>query len=548
MLLERIEALARTGLALDTETDLIQPGYLVTRLVCGSASWLAPGPKIEGTLLDKDGTAEIFAKALDDESVVLIGANIAFDIAVIARRFVELGLDAMPSIYRAFEQGRIYDLQIAEALNAIAQGHLGRDPRTGGELKNPETGRRGRYSLSICVDQVLGRTDAKANDEWRMRYAELEPYPIADWPQEARDYPVDDARNTLECALAQTGHLPKLGAQHEWGNLRRPDGTVYSACIHCQATRFGTQCTRRSPHRNLHDLSNQVYSAFALHLGAATGFPVDQSWVDVIQKHVRREHAAHVQPFIDAGIFRGDGSENRAVLKRRVAIAYGADQACPVCQGTGKIPKPNQKTLRCPDCKGRCVPWKGGGTIKAPTVAGCATCASTGRVPHPKPEYMACCEIARLPDGSENTEVEREITCDGTGMVLTDDVPRTKTEGIGFGADVLHESGDEFLMSLGDLKEDQKTDGVYIPYLRRARVPVAGHGEDCPHRKREYKEHCVCLGPYRDVPLTLMPNVLLETGRVSYAGSIQQFPRAPGFWAKREVPADYVLQPGEEFA
>ena len=83
------------------------------------------------------------------------------------------------------------------------------------------------------------------------------------------------------------------------------------------------------------------------------------------------------------------------------------------------------------------------------------------------------------------------------------------------------------------------------------------------------KNRCTCEGePMMSIPLTLSPSPLLESGRVSFRGYIQLFPRWPGFFDKEsqtyipsfreciepmlptfeeiEVPDDYVLQPGEE--
>ncbi len=557
MRLDRIASLPSRMVALDTETYRIRPGLLAPRLVLGSIAWLSPGPRVDGALLTKQQIAEALVRVLRDPEAVLAGANIAFDLLVIAVYFQLLGIDIMPLIFAALEQERIYDLQLAEALNAIAEGTLGRDPRTGGELKNPETGKRGRYSLATCVDLTLGRADAKANDEYRLRFDEFDDLPLDQLPQEARDYPVDDGRNTGECTLAQAGHLPKTRAQHEWGNVPGPSGT-YNACVNCGSTRFGGTCFVRAPHRNLHELANQVYSAFALHLGSAWGFAVDQASVDVVERHAIRRRERLVGPYIHAGIYRGDGSEDRAVLKRLVALAYGASEPCPHCSGTGRILKAEQKSLQCPDCRGRSAPWKCAGTLRAPTVAHCARCENSGRVPHPKPEMRACIG----PD--------EEMTCDGTGLVLTDDVPRSKAEGISFGRDTLHESGDEFLMGLGEFKEDEKVLKDYIPFLRTARAPIAGHlpGCDILNDKKTKGKRCACPGPYRDIPLTLRSNSILETQRVSYDGYIMLLPRAPGYidhetgeyipsirecivargarYEVVEVPDSYVLQLGEE--
>lgn len=572
---ERLQSLAARGVALDTETHRLRRGMLCPPLVCGSVGWLAPGPRIEGALVDKRGALEAFARALDDDSIILIGANIAYDIGVIATEFARMGVDAMPRFFAALEAGRVYDLQIAEALNAIALGQLGKDPRTGADLKNPETGKRGSYSLSMCVSLTLGREDAKANDEWRERYDELEHVPIELWPPAARDYPVDDARNTAEVALAQTGHFPKISTRHEWANFEREDGTTFNACADCGATKFTAACTTRRPHLNLHQVADQTYSAVALHLGAAHGFRVDQAAVDVIERHALRRRAKLIQPFIDAGIVWVDEDgyhEDQSKLKRLLVLAYGATEPCPHCAGTGKIPSP-KSTLQCPECRGRCAPWKSRGQVMQPTVATCARCKSTGRIPHPNPKMINCViksSGGAAGDDDDDDDEVGQVTCDGSGYVIPHGVPRAEKGGIAKGRDQLVESGDEFLMSYAGYLEDAKILKDYVPYLRLAREPIAGHAPTCPSLKAEKGKKtpaCTCPGPYRDIPLTLRPNVVLETGRVSYGGYIQLFPRRPGFLDEEtreyvpslrecivprgpcyeivEVPDDYVLQAGE---
>lgn len=560
---ERLSTLPDRLVALDTETYKIEWGSKTPRFVCGSASWLtrslAQGPVIEGALLSKDNTREIFAQVLEDPDAVLGGANLAFDLAVLAEDFAKLGIDVMPNIFEMFDpdrdglarRGRVFDLQVAEALGAIAEGYLGRDPQTGGPLKNPETGKPGSYSLSMCVSLTLGRQDAKVNDAWRLRYGELDPHPIDAWPVEARDYPVDDARNTLEVCLAQAGHLPKVAAQHDWENITYPDGRKALVCKDCKTSRISAMCMARRPHKNLHELSKQVYSAFCLHLGDAHGMRVDQSRVTVVENYFTRKRERGITKFIEAGIIREDGSENQAKIKRLVALAYGAVEDCADCAGKGELPHPDQPTLRCPDCRGRCQPWKAGGKIKPPEVDNCVRCNNTARVLH------------------HNVKMTKCASCDGTGLDISGLDNKTDGGGVAISRDALTESGDEFLMSLGDFKDDQKVLNVYVPYLRTARLctlcaqPATKkypHLDTCP-------TNIGMPHGWREIWLLLSSNAVLETGRVSYRGLIQLFPRAPGFidpetgeyiyslrecfvaraevWEEVEVPDDYVLQPGE---
>jgi DNA polymerase-1 len=77
-------------------------------------------------------------------------------------------------------------------------------------------------------------------------------------------------------------------------------------------------------------------------------------------------------------------------------------------------------------------------------------------------------------------------------------VPRTDKDGIAAGRDVLIESGDELLMEFAEAGESDKVVKTYVPALEGKPV------------------------------LTLKPNNPLETGRVSYSGTEQTFPRQVG--------------------
>lgn len=185
-------------ISFDLETHLIQPGLLAPPIVCGSAAGGRGGP----VLMTKAKSLE-YIEYLLKAGETIAGANIAYDFGCIATARPDLLL----LIFDAYEEGRIFDVQIACMLDLIAKGCVQEgellDPRTGSKLKDPSKGTiASRVSLSVCVDLYLGRKDAKANDEWRLRYAELDGVPMVDWPAEARQYPIDDAVNTLEVAQA----------------------------------------------------------------------------------------------------------------------------------------------------------------------------------------------------------------------------------------------------------------------------------------------------------------------------------------------------------
>lgn len=288
---------SRRALAFDTETHLIQPGLLAPPLVCGSWASVTEGRHLGLA----DSTADRFRQALLSDEI-LVGANIAYDMAVMAAYLP----DTLELIFTKYERGEVYDVQIAEALNAIAKGHLGLDPRTMGQIIDPSTGKRSsRYSLAACVDMVLGRKDAKANDFWRKRYAILDRVPFALWPGEARQYPVDDAQNTLEVALAQV-----------------------------------------DTHRNLHEMPAQAYAAFALHL--TWGPRVNPESVAALEREAVESRAQNTSRWIQAGFLDEGGSKEGPYVKRRLAQAHGAVGECSVCAGTGRIGK-RSKQVYCTD-------------------------------------------------------------------------------------------------------------------------------------------------------------------------------------------------------
>lgn len=479
---ERLDLLAQNGIAFDLETHLIQPGLSAVPIVCASVAPVARG--MSGELGGTQAADNWFAMILANPEITLIGAYIAFDVLCVAARAAKRGVDLMPQILAMYDpdrtaalgkvDGRVIDVQVWEQLHAVARGLLNKDPWTRKELE-------GRYSLQEVVRQVLGRDNAKANDRFRLSYALLENIPIAQWPLEARTYPIDDAVNTYEAGLAQAGHLPSC-APHVW-----PPGAA-GVCSRCGATPGGDPlCRARERRFNGHDLARQTYVSLCGALGGTWGFKIDQGAVDALQAKYDREHVGQEQPFITAGIIRSQGAKAGSVdegkLKRLTAAAYGAKDSCAPCTGTGKVPSE----------------------------------ATAGR-----------------------TKVNCKA-CDGSGLALTT-VPRTPSGEIGIGRDVLTESGDDFLRSFAEYDEGKKIPNTYIPFFRNARPPVAGHTEGCPSQRASgRKGACTCPGPYYETPLNLRFNPVLETGRTSYDGVIQLMPREGGVRECIVARAGYVF-------
>lgn len=494
---ERLARFAAFARSFDCETHLIQPGLLAPPLVCGSLAWATAPEGVIGNIMDRDETRRQFRALIDDPGMILVGANIAYDMLVMAVDAARRGVDLMPAIFQAYEDGRVFDVQIAEALHAIACGHLGKRP-DGSHIIGADGKITERYSLHTCVELVLGRSNAKESDAWRLSYALLEDIPLDQWPEEARKYPVDDAVNTLEVALAQVG--ARGAGEHTWGG---DHGDTCTACGYELGFGAAPPCTAAAPsaRRNLHDHAAQVYKAWCLHLGAAWGVRTDGASVDALESAARELAERGVDDFKRAGFLRDDGSEDTAVVKRAVALAYGCTGTCAACAGTGKIHTKFSKK----------DPTK---PVGKPV--NCAVCSATG----------FDLDTAAVPRTAPSTKFP-------AGQVQA-------------GRDVLIESGDEFLAEYGYHQEDDKILSTYVPFLRE--------GTNAP----------ICLRPNAVLatgrvsysgPIQLLPRqvsarliaLLLERQTGVYGVRDCIIPPGCG-WVTVEVSDDYVLQAGEEWA
>ncbi len=513
----RIASMPQTAVAYDRETDAIQPGLIAPPPVLGSAA--EPGEHVwnpegrcyhclrlhtdvgpvcfRGVILDNEQALALFQQILDNPNAVICVANGAFDFLVDAVELSKRGVDIMPKIFAMYDpageivrgdcDGRVFEIQLVEGLHAIAQGHLGKHALSREQIINKATRRPGRYSLSAVTFEVLGRDDAKANDRFRLSYAQFRGVPIHMLPFEARQYPIDDACNTVEAALGQAGHIPSVNV-HDWQAERvSPYQLVCTYCGVRMAPDAPQACMRKAPRRNLGGLALQAYFAWAAHVGSAWGFHVPQDEVDKLEARVDAKRAASIAPFVQAGIIRDDGTENQSVLKRLVAVAYGSRDLCPECNGAGKVDNitPSGKKSRI-NCK----------------------------------------------------------ACDGTALRLAPEVPRSDGGGVGKSRDVLCESGDELLMEYGE-QPSKKIKTTYIPMLRKGRAcNVCGFTGVATKYKKAHDENCTAPNGeagYRQIPLIPRVDPLKETLRASIEDGIHGIPRKGGIRECFQARPGYVF-------
>ena len=484
----RIAGMLENAVSVDLETCLIQPGLLAPPVVLGSAAeWTSTNcGQVHGVLLAKADVMFLFDQIYDNPQVVLCGANISYDLLCDVVEKSGRGVDVMGKIFAMYDpnneivrgdcDGRVFEIQLAEPLHAIAQGHVGKHALTREPLMNKATGRPGRYSLDNVTFEVTGREDAKTNDIFRLSYAQFLGVPLHELPFQARQYPVDDAKNTHESALGQAGHLPAVHP-HDWQDSKSslwPAGTL--SCRHCNvpmSSEAPQACMRKERRRNLAGLARQAYYAWAAHVGSAWGLHVPQAMVDELEAKVDAQREGASAPFKAAGILRENGTESQSVLKRLVAVAYGSRDLCSACNGTGKVPSP----------------------------------ATNGK-----------------------TKINCEA-CDGTALLLTPFVPRSEGGGVSKSRDTLSESGDELLTEYAE-QPSKKIKTTYIPLLRRGRAcNVCGATGVGTKYKKAHEAWCSAPdgeAGYREVPITPRVDPLKETERAAIEDGLHGIPRKGG--------------------
>lgn len=247
-------------IAFDTET---YPFYktgkatkdIVPRLVC--MSW-SDGTTTE--LLERAKAVPLFVSWLrDPDGVVLVGLNLAFDLAVMIRAINEEYPQDSEELGRIIFAVKKWDIGIETKLLDISLGGMYL---------------RGRYNLAALTNRWLGeelggkKREGLGPDVWRNRYNELEGMDAKDYPTAAYHYALRDADVTWRIfAKLQTVPNPNRG------------GTAI-----------------RSQY------------AFDMHLMSAWGLMVDEPWIHAIKAHYETEAARYRQVLETAEVVMPDGT------------------------------------------------------------------------------------------------------------------------------------------------------------------------------------------------------------------------------------------------
>lgn len=173
----------------DTETHCFSPGNQAPRVVCMQYCAESGPPTLTTASGDVRHRGEEWRGPPIEllvrywlESETLVGHNVAYDLACLTSDYPDL----MPLVWQAYREDRIHDTMLRQKLADIGRSRY----------------RTRRYDLG-SVSAIHGGPALNKDDPWRTRYAELENVPLAEWPEDAIRYALNDAEATRAAYLGQ---------------------------------------------------------------------------------------------------------------------------------------------------------------------------------------------------------------------------------------------------------------------------------------------------------------------------------------------------------
>lgn len=267
----------------DFETFLIVPARQVPRAVC-----LA----LEGRLLhakfDSAACERVLREALLDPDVLLIGANVAYDLAVAWNEWPALG----PLIWAAYDAARVWDIQTAEKLIDLYDGYLPWHPHPTDQTKRIKVG----YSLAEIAGRRFPGT-VMDKTTWRMRYGTLLDTRIEQWEPGAKQYPLHD-----------------VGWTRAIFDLQWADDEA-----------------------KLADVGRQTRAGWWMLLMTARGFAVDGPAIEKFDASIRLELESIASKLMPVGLVTPEGKRSKTAAAARLTTVLALRGEAPVMTLKGQV-------------------------------------------------------------------------------------------------------------------------------------------------------------------------------------------------------------------
>lgn len=274
-------------ISFDTETILFRQGLKAPPMVCLSYCKKERGD-YQGALLHVKESKEVVRGWLEGEDV-LIGHNVAFDLAVIANQWPEF----IPAIFEKYERDQVVDTIVRQKLIDIARGE--RKYRfSKGKWYKP------KYDLASLVMWYFKKKVSKGEDTWRKRYGELLVFEVEDWPEEARSYAIDDAIWTYRLWEKQWEAGKKYWFEDEY---------------------------------------RQACYAWWIQLMSIWGIRTNPEGVERLKEETKEAFEKLKEELILEGLVRKDGSRDTKKAKDRMIQIMGGEENCKRTKASKKFPE-----------------------------------------------------------------------------------------------------------------------------------------------------------------------------------------------------------------
>ncbi len=295
-------------IAWDTETCLIRPALLAPPLVC--ITW----QELVGTAqIVHVSTAKPIVEGWLRGTAILVGHNLAYDMAVVAAQWPDL----LPLIFEAYENNRCTDTMIRQQLLDIASGvYRGRPGEKGRWIVH-------KYSLEDLAWRCASMRLVK--DAWRLSYSEFLHTPLGEWPRRAREVQAQAKLRALELEALPHAGTDDARIKKELAGLQEMIAGDPMRCAEyplddARAT-LAVYLSQEKHSAYLDDQFRQARGAFALHLSSVWGLRTDAVGVEVLRSETQAAYDELLDELVASGLVRSDGSrDTKAAASRMVRV------------------------------------------------------------------------------------------------------------------------------------------------------------------------------------------------------------------------------------
>lgn len=169
----------------DSETFLFGDGNYAPKIVCAQFAW-NDDPAV---IFSRDKAKPVFEELLRESDLIWVSAKSAYDFACAMATWPEF----TTQIFELFEQRRVIDIVIYEKFVMLGKnGYIASRTLPNGKSEKLS------YSVSAIAYRRLGITmKGKEKDDesiWRLNFDSLDSLDASEYPEEAREYALDDVR------------------------------------------------------------------------------------------------------------------------------------------------------------------------------------------------------------------------------------------------------------------------------------------------------------------------------------------------------------------